>query len=149
MPTLDGASSSTPFPDPGPTGAVIRFENVTKVYARGARPALDRVSLDVERGEFVFLVGASGSGKSTFLRLVLREELLQPLRDDLGVVLAGAWQQVLAVELRLHVASTQGGGDVLLDELAEMNASVEAAGDQVDAHLAGGGDVEDDVRELT
>jgi cell division transport system ATP-binding protein len=53
---------------------VIRLENVTKVYARGARPALDQVSLDVDRGEFVFLVGASGSGKSTFLRLVMREE---------------------------------------------------------------------------
>jgi cell division transport system ATP-binding protein len=53
---------------------VIRFEEVVKEYPRGTRPALDRVSVEVERGEFAFIVGPSGSGKSTMLRLVMREE---------------------------------------------------------------------------
>jgi len=54
---------------------VIRLEHVNKTYKRSTRPALDNVSVDVDRGEFVFLIGSSGSGKSTFLRLLLREEV--------------------------------------------------------------------------
>ena len=53
---------------------MIRFDNVTKIYKNGT-VAIRNVSLDIQKGEFVFLVGPSGSGKTTCIRMLLREEL--------------------------------------------------------------------------
>ena len=53
---------------------MITFDQVTKLYKTSTRPALDNISLTIDKGDFVFLIGPSGSGKSTFLELMLREQ---------------------------------------------------------------------------
>lgn len=51
---------------------MIKIENVTKIYENGAI-GVKEMNLEIEKGEFVFVVGTSGSGKSTFMRMLLKE----------------------------------------------------------------------------
>jgi len=59
---------------------LIRFSNITKEY-KGGTKALNNINLSIEKGEFVFIVGASGAGKSTLIKLLLKE--VEPTKGKL------------------------------------------------------------------
>ncbi len=81
--TLAPEPGSSPLGTPQGPGTMIVFENVTKIYEPNVI-ALNEVSFVIDKGEFVFVVGASGSGKSTMIRLLLKE-----MEPNAGRILVG------------------------------------------------------------
>ena len=63
---------------------MILLDRVSKTYTKGGKPSLDRISLHVDPNEFVIVVGASGAGKTTLMRLLTREE-----RQTSGKIIIG------------------------------------------------------------
>jgi cell division transport system ATP-binding protein len=80
-PTQAQAHRARPRPA-GPDGPVVEFRDVTKVYDGGS-VGLERASMSINRGEFVFLVGATGCGKSTCIRLLMKE--LEPTQGEIDI----------------------------------------------------------------
>lgn len=62
---------------------MIKFEDVSKIFPKGNKAAVDHLNVHIGKGEFVFLVGSSGAGKSTFIRLLLKET--EPTEGEITV----------------------------------------------------------------
>ena len=69
---------------------MIEFRDVSKVYDSNGTKALNNVNIKIEDGEFVFIVGSSGAGKSTFLKLIMHEE-----KPTEGAVIVGDRKSVV------------------------------------------------------
>lgn len=87
---------------------MIELRNVTKEYSKG-NPALNDVSVKIEKGEFVFIVGDSGSGKSTLIRLIMKE--LEPTE---GTIIVNG--QNLSRMKHRHIAKYRRGIGVVFQD---------------------------------
>ena len=105
---------------------MILFDAVTKTYPKATRPALSEVSLEVERGEFVFIVGSSGSGKSTLLRIVAG--LLSPSFGQVEYEGVARSRIREAIGLVSHELLTYG--ELTVEENLRLGSGLYAAGEQ-------------------
>jgi cell division transport system ATP-binding protein len=101
---------------------MIRLENISKVY--GNQHALHEVSVNVEDGEFVFLIGPSGSGKTTLLRLLIKD--LLPTAGDIFI---GDWNLKTLKNsqihlLRRHVGTVFQDGKLVMDRTVFENIAL-------------------------
>lgn len=79
---------------------MIEFHNVTKIYKDTGICALQNLNLTIEKGEFVFLIGATGAGKTTLIKLLLREEIADSGRVVVDGVDVGAMKKRRVPQLR-------------------------------------------------
>ena len=85
--------------------SLIEFRDVSEVYIKGAPPAVDKLSFDIDNGEFVFITGDSGSGKSTIIKLLLRE-----LTPTSGKISVAAVVEADVMDLSVFDVEVDAGG---------------------------------------
>ena len=147
VPVAESSKKSTDFADGRPIGradfslpGTIRFEQVSVAYQGGKRTALDEVSLTLEPGKVVALVGASGAGKSTIANLLLR--FVEPSSGQIlvdGVTLDGVetavWREQIAwVPQQPYLFPDSIAANIRLGNPAATNEQVILAAKQAQLH---------------